>query len=373
MAMNRDAVVNETGEVDALRSGPRAKRGLCMRVLTLALVLIACSASSAKRNVEEHPTSLDDVALRSAGGVWITINDDFMVLDEEVALPPDGNGVPVLPGMQGTLAFGVASPLPNWEVRAQFEWTTGPEGPMEDGQVLVRSAATGEEFVPIAGNPIIARGHGPVPAPDLWLEIQVQPGWTEAPGPYGGLLHLVSTGGLIIVEDEIEQPGGGDFRRAPGSEVTADQTGPVGDSAIGRVFFGRAVIPVQLITQPLTLVLTGESVFTISTPMPGRYFVEPDLDALVATNETQWELVLDGTDFVSGSGLVIPLARVEWSMLDEGGEPGEWISIGDDNCLLVGYDEGGVFIASFRLALEVYETDTSGVYVSEMHLSGTPR
>lgn len=340
----------------------------------LVLVLLACSAWSATRQTEEHSATPDGVALRSGGGVWITIDDDFMVLDEEVSLPSDENGIPVPPGIQGMLAFSVASPLPEWEVRAQFEWTTGPEGPMEAASVMVRSAATGEEFVPVADSPIIASGHGPLPATDLWLELQVRPGWTDAPGPYGGILHLVPIGSLIEVVSEIAQPGGGDERRVPGSDESDTQSGTaVGGEPAERTFAGRATVPVQLITQPLTLVMTGESGYTISTPMPGRYFVEPDLDALVATNETQWELVLEGTDFVNGSGLVIPLERVEWSMLDEGGEPGEWTSIGDDNCLMAGNDERGIFIASFRLALEVYETDTSGVYVSEIHLSGAPR
>lgn len=373
MMMNREAAVSETGQVDGLRSRPREKRGLCRRVLTLALVLLACSAWSATRKTEVHDATPDGAALRSGGGVWITIDDDFMVLDEQISLPPDESGIPVPPGIQGVLAFSVASPLPDWEVRAQFEWTTGPEESAEAGRVMVRSAATGEEFVPITDNPIIASGHGPLPATDLWLELQVQPGWTDAPGPYGGILHLEPIGTLIEVVSEIAQPGGGDQRRVPGSDESDTQSGTaVGGETPERTFAGRAWVPVQLITQPLTLVLAGASDYTISCPTPGRYFIEPDIGVLVATNELQWEILLEGTDFVCGPDLVIPLERVEWSMLDAAGEPGDWTSLGDSNCLMSGYNQRGVFVTGFRLAMDVLETDTGGIYVSEMQLAGSP-
>ena len=59
-------------------------------------------------------------------------------------------------------------------------------------------------------------------------------------------------------------------------------------------------------------------------------------------------------------------------MLDAGGEPGDWTFIGDSNCLMSGYDERGIFMASFRLALDVLESDEAGHYEAELTVAASP-
>lgn len=325
----------------------------------LILAVLMASGVCAAREQERQSGSLDGRLVQSGGMVWITLHDDAVVLDEVVVLPPVGD-IPVQPALQGSLGFSVASPLPQWSVKAEFEPTAGPGGPIDVNRIMVRSPATDGEFVNIAGGLIVARGHGPAPAPDLWLEVRARPEWTDNAGLYHGLLHLTP---VVTPEDhdsEIEYPGA--LRVVTGAGGT-----------LASAFGPRVTVPVVMTVAPLTIVMTSETEFNIETsPGPGRYYVEPDLDVLVATNEEQWELLLMGTPFVSDED-EIPLERVEWSVLDAGGEPGTWTMVGDSNCLMSGYDERGVLSASFRLALEVIITDIAGEYICELHLVGSPQ
>ena len=354
--MRRDIAGGEKLASEAMRCRAGARRRRQEMVLVLA-VLVAAGLCGA-RDPEQEPGPQDGAALRSGGMIWITVDADLLVLNEEIALPPV-EGVPVPPALQGSLAFGVASPLPNWVVRAQFEPTTGPGGPIDVGCVMVRSPATGEEFVSIAGGPIIAEGHGPAPVPELWLELRVRPEWTDEVGAYEGLLHLTPVGSSGIYESEIEQPGA--LRVVPG-----------GGGDTGTSLGPRVTVPVTMTLGALTVVMSSESGFHIETLLPsGRYYVEPDLDLLLATNEENWELRLEGTPFVYGDH-EIALERVEWALLGPDGEPGPWTLVGEDNSLMSGSGESGVFIASYRLALEVTKSDWAGDYSSHISLVGAP-
>ena len=130
----------------------------------------------------------------------------------------------------------------------------------------------------------------------------------------------------------------------------------MGDTTwVGRVEGGgvEAVVPVEATIGSMTLVLTSESEFQIHADAgPGLYFVEPDVEVVVASNEGQWELHLDGTPFVSGEN-EIPIERMIWAMLDPSGEPGPWTVLGYSNLLMFGNGERGVFPAAFRFALAV--------------------
>ncbi len=101
------------------------------------------------------------------------------------------------------------------------------------------------------------------------------------------------------------------------------------------------------------------------------YYVEPDLEVLVATNEEGWEVSIEGTPFMSGDD-EIPLERLEWSILGPDGEPGPWTSLDWNNCIMSGYEERGVFSATFRFALDVMLGDNAGEYVSHIQLVGSP-
>ncbi|MCK4510626.1 hypothetical protein KAW64_02755, partial [bacterium] len=347
--MRRDIAGGEKLASEAMRCRAGARRRRQEMVLVLA-VLVAAGLCGA-RDPEQEPGPQDGAALRSGGMIWITVDADLLVLNEEIALPPL-EGVPVPPALQGSLAFGVASPLPNWVVRAQFEPTTGPGGPIDVGCVMVRSPATGEEFVSIAGGPIIAEGHGPAPVPELWLELRVRPEWTDEVGTYEGLLHLTPVGSPGHYESEIEPPGA--LRGVPG-----------GGGGAGTSLGPRVTVPVTMTVGALTVVMISETEFNIETGLPpGRYYVEPDLGVVLATNEGQWELHLEGTPFVSGDD-EIPFERLEWSRLGPDGEPGPWTSLGESNCIMSGYDERGVFPATFRLALDVTMGNRAGDYVCQ--------
>ena len=352
--------------VSAVRNGrtaaaprPRASRRsvgwqcVAGTLLTVFLFVGLCTAREQERSAQEG------MSVQSGGMVWITTDAEFLSLDEQVVLPPV-SGVPSQPALQGSLAFSVASPLPAWSVRLELEPTAGPGGPIDLGSLMVRSPATGGEFVSVGDGLIIARGQGPAPAEDLWLEVQARPGWTDEAGLYQGLLHLTP---VVLPEDhdsEIEHPGG--LRVVTGT-----------NGMLAGAFGPRVTIPVVMTVAPLTMVMTSETEFNIATgPGPGRYMVEPDLDVVVATNEEEWDLLLMGTPFVCEED-EISLERVEWAVLDAGGEPGPWTLVGDSNCLMSGYDERGVLSARYRLALDVIVTDVAGEYICELHLVGSPQ
>jgi len=342
---------------DELRKGGWLWKGAGSRTVALVLGVLLVAGLGAAR--EEERASQEGMPVQSGGMVWITTDAEFLSLDDEVMLPPV-EGIPSQPALQGSLAFSVASPLPAWSVRVEIEPTAGPDGPIDINCLMVRSPATGGEFVCVGDGLIIAQGHGPAPAEDLWLEVQARPGWTDEAGLYQGLLHLTPEVSPEHHDSEIEHPGA--LRVVTGNgAMLASTLGP------------RVTVPVVMTVAPLTVVMTSETEFNIETgPGPGRYLVEPDLDVVVATNEEQWELLLQGTPFVSDED-EISLERVEWAVLDAGGEPGEWTVVGDSNCLMSGYDERGVLSASFRMALEVIVTDVAGEYICELHLVGSPR
>jgi len=297
--------------------------------------------------------------MQFGGMVWITTDAEFLSLDDEVTLPPV-EGIPSQPALQGSLSFSVASPLQSWSVRVEIEPTAGPDGPIDVACLLVRSPATGGEFVCVGDGLIIAQGQGPAPAEDLWLEVQARPEWTDEAGLYQGLLHLTPVVTPEEHSSEIEHPGA--------LRVVAGTSG-----MLASTFGPRVTVPVVMTVAPLTMVMTSETEFNIETSSgAGRYFVEPDLDVVVATNEEQWDLLLMGTPFLSEDH-EIALERVEWSLLDAAGEPGPWTLVGDSNCLMSGYDERGVLSARYRLALDVIVTDVAGEYICELHLVGSPQ
>ncbi len=353
--MRRDTAGSESLATEPRRCRVPARGGRQATALVLAMLVVA--SFCAARNPEQELGPQEGGPLRSGGMVWITVDEDLFVLGEEIPLPPE-EGIPVPPALQGLLAFSVASPLPDWGVRVQFEPIAGPGGPIDISCVMVRSPTTGGEFVSIVGGAVIAEGHGPAPAPDLWLELQVRPGWTDEVGVYEGLLHLMPVGPSGHDDSAIEPPGA--LRIVPG-----------GDGNVGSSLGPRVTVPVTMTVGALTVVMTYVSEFNIETgPPPGRFYVEPDLEVVLATNEGQWELRLEGTPFVSGDN-EIPLERLEWSRLGPDGEPGAWTSLGENNCIMSGYDERGVFPATFRLALEVTLGDRAGDYVCQILLVGS--
>jgi len=217
---------------------------------------------------------------------------------------------------------------------------------------------------------VIAMETGPAPATDLWLELQARPEWTHAPGVYEGFLHLIPLAEGIQLVSEVPLPDGRvTVPLDEDGQVISELPGPD-----GRVGFptGRVTVPVTMTVGALTVIMTSESEFHIETGLPsGRYYVEPDLDLLLATNEENWELRLEGTPFVYGDD-EIALERVEWALLGPDGEPGPWTLVGEDNSLMSGSGECGVFVASYRLALEVVESDVAGDYSSYISLVGAP-
>lgn len=342
---------------------------------TLVLLAVALHPSVVS-GVEARPLSP-----RGLGGpipvlMRIYPDSELLVLDEEVEMPPQGD-IPSLPALEGLLTFTVESPLPEWEVAIGVDPMVGPEGLLAMERVMVSSPETGGEFVPVADRPIIARGTGPSPAHGLWLRLRVAPEWVDAPGLCEGLLHLIP-----VVPDHVatEDPRLAGALHGGGEEegVASDQPVAPGDTTwVGRVAGGgvEAVVPVQATIGSMTSVLASESEFQIHADAgPGLYFVEPDLDVVVASNEGQWELRLEGTPFVSGE-YEIALGRMIWSLLGPDGEPvGPWTPLGSPsgNLLMFGTGERGVFPASFRFGLAVMVSDHAGDYISQITLVALP-
>jgi hypothetical protein len=301
--------------------------------------------------------------------VWIHVTQEVLALTEEVALPAH-EGVPVPTGLQGLLEFQVVSPLPEWAIAVRFECVPGECGVMDEGCMMVAAGGTGGEFVPVCDRPVVVNGSGPAPATGLWLELQARPEWTHAAGVYEGLLHLIPLAEEIQFVSEVPGPTG--RLGIPLDENGEPITGVPGPD--GRVGFpaGRVTVPVTMTVGVLTVVMTSESEFHMETGLPaGRYYVEPDLDLLLATNEENWEVRLEGTPFVYGDD-EIALERVEWALLGPDGEPGPWTLLGEDNSLMSGNGECGVFVASYRLAIEITESDAAGDYSSHISLVGAP-
>ena len=341
-------------------------------VLVLLLGVLLSSGPAVSRLDSAGPAGdMEDVS--RWGTVWIHVTQEVLALTEEVALPPvelpPYGWVPVPRGLQGLLEFDVTSPLPEWAIAVRFESVPGECGVMEEACMMVAAGATGGEFVAVCDRPVVVNGSGPAPATGLWLELQARPEWTHAPGVYEGLLHLIPLAEGIQLISEVPPPDG---RVA----VPLDEDGhPISElpGPDGRVGFptGRVTVPVTMTVGALTVVMTSETEFNIETGMPpGRYYVEPDLEVVLATNEGEWELRLEGTPFVSGDD-EIPLERLEWSRLGPDGEPGPWTSLGESNCIMSGYDERGVFPATFRLALEVTLGDRAGDYVCQILVIGS--
>lgn len=271
--------------------------------------------------------------------IWIIPETELLVLDEERALPSE-DGVPVLPALEGILTFSVHSPLPEWGVAIELEPLSGPGSDIDIGQVSVSSPETGGEFVPVADRPIIARGTGPQPVEGLWLRLRVRPAWTDVPGPCQGILRLHP---VLPTEQDA-----------------------------GGVESGFVAVPVEMTIRGFTAVVTSNVEFRIDGgPGPGRYVLEPDLGIVVASNEAEWKLRVDGTPFVSEES-EIPLERAEWSELGADGQPGVWTALGESSVLMSGYGERGVFAASFRLALDVTPADRAGDYLCRLMLVGSP-
>ena len=344
-----------------------------LALVLLAGVLLSSGLAVARLDSAGRPTG-DLGDLSRWGTVWIHVTQEILALTEEVALPPvelpPYGWVPVPKGLQGRLDFEVISPLPEWAIAVRFEGVPGECGVMEETYMMVAGPATVEEFVPVCDRPVVVNGAGPAPATGLWLELQARPEWTHAPGVYEGFLHLIPLADKPQLISEVPLPDG-KVVVPPDKDghVISELPGPD-----GRVGFpaGRVTVPVTMTVEPLMVVMTSETEFNIETDvLPGRYYVEPDLEVVLATNEEQWEVHLEGTPFVSGDN-EIPLERLEWSRLGPDGEPGPWTSLGESNCIMSGYDERGVFPATFRYALEVTYEDWAGNYVSEIQLVGSP-
>jgi hypothetical protein len=271
--------------------------------------------------------------------IWIIPETQSVVLDSERGLPT-ADGVPVLPALEGVAVFTVHSPLPEWGVAVEFDPLAGSGSDLNVWQVSVSSRETGGEFVPVAERPIVARGTGPQPAEGLSVRLQVRPAWTDVPGPCQGMLYLHPV-------PPIEQEPG-----------TVEGT--------------SVAIPVSMTIQGLTAVVMTDVEFRISGgPGPGRYILEPDLGVIVASNEAEWKLRVEGTPFTSGQA-EIPLERAEWARLEPDGEPHVWTALGDESVLMFGYGERGVFKATFRVALDVTPADRAGNYVCRLLLVGSP-
>lgn len=313
--------------------GPKASHILAAVALALGL----CPADPCLADAGGFPhAGLDG----SPGGtIWIIPEAELLVLDEEHPLPPEG-GVPVLPALEGILRFTAHSPLPEWAVAVELEPLAGSGSDLDLSQVSVSSPETGGEFVPVGGRPIVARGTGPQPVEDLWVRLRVRPAWTDVPGPCQGILRLYP---VLPTEQEAE-----------------------------GVDWGAVAVPVEMTIDGFTAVVTSNVEFRIDGgPGPGRYVLDPDLGVVVASNEAEWKLRVEGTPFVSEES-EIPLERAEWSELEPGGEPGIWTALGESRVLMWGCGERGVFSASFRLALDVTAADRAGDYVCRLMLVGSP-
>jgi hypothetical protein len=297
----------------------------------------------------------------------ITPDADQLILDEVVPLSPE-EGIPMVPASQGLLTFAVASPLPEWAVAIEVGGMEGEGGVLDPHAVLVSSPETGGQFVPAVDRPIIARGTGPQPAEGLTVLLQVRPSWEDAPGPREGVLRLVPVRppGTSEPSSEFAPPA---RLVAPGTDEGLGTTSP---EEIVAGSGGGVSIPVEMSVGSFSLVVASQSEFAIQGgPGPGRYVLEPDVEVLLASNEMQWALRLSGTPFVSENG-EIPLERVEWTRLGADGEPGDWMAVGESDVLMSGYGERGVFMARFRLELDVTLGDRPGAYASQVLLVGSP-
>lgn len=273
------------------------------------------------------------------GTMWIITESEKLLVDEECVLATEG-GVPALPAVEGVLTYDVQSPLPEWGVAVACDPLVGTTGCLDAARISVSFPAIAGEFIPIAESPVVARGSGPLPAEGLWLRVRVTPSWTDPPGLYQGMLRLNP------VIPETEEPGGS--------------------------IRGGFALPVEVAVGGMTAVATSGLEFHLEGgPGPGWYLLEPDLGVVVASNEPEWRLFVEGTAFTS-EGAEIALERAEWSELGPDGEPDVWTPLGESNVIMSSEGQLGVFSAAFRLGLEVTPADPAGEYVCHLMLVASP-
>jgi hypothetical protein len=263
------------------------------------------------------------------------------MVEEDV---PEGEGMTRPPGCAGSLTFAVESPLPDWGVAAELDGFGGPEGGLDPARVFVKPSDEAAPFVPFLDRVIVVTGHGPAPAIDLRITLALRPEWEGAPGSYAGSIRLIPF---------VPGPDGSD------------------DSDLFPFLGPECAVGASGSIPELTWVDVSGGLFHVRADVgEGRFFVEPDLELVVATNASYWEVRLEGQGFVSGE-VTIPLSRLLWTRLDPAGEPGPWNPLGENGLLLTGAEGRGVHPAAFRFAVEITMGDQAGDYSADLHLVGS--
>jgi hypothetical protein len=272
---------------------------------------------------------------------------------EEVLLSPcaevDRKIPPQLPALVGELGLSVESPLPDWSVLVELSELRGVEGalPASRLQLLLKDAEGHAQ--PGQGISLMIAGHGPAPARDLQLHIELRPDWQDVPGVYTAELHLTPIYPDALPTAAPQAPFPPELRLSPGADW---------------------VIPVRCEIGETILVSAGEGSYSLQGGTGlGRFTLVPDIPVLIASNTERWEVRLEGSPFRSGDAEV-PLDRVSWAWLGADAQPGVWTSLEESNLILSGGQGRGIFTRALRLSLFVNLSDRAGDYRSQIRLAG---
>lgn len=317
------------------------RKGTC-GAATVALMLGAAWWLGAAAGPPEIPPPLP---------IHIEASDSVLLLSDGAA-PSSQDAPHTMPGACGRLHFHVTCPLPEWSVMMEIQPASGPTTLLPADRFQIRGPLTTDPITPPGRPRVIATGHGPAPARDLELVIEVHPRWEDPPGRYTTTLHLWGT--------------------TPEAPTSAYPTERSPNEPPARIVGSGVAIAVEFEIPELTHVWLQHREYTVrSQGESGRYAVEPDVEFVVASNQPSCEVRLEGASFTSERD-AIPRERVEWALIgDQPGEPA-WHGLASDPVVLRLADGPGVVRARLRIAVNLTLADEAGHYRCQFTLVATP-
>ncbi len=252
--------------------------------------------------------------------------------------------------MEGYAAFSVnvQSILPFWGALLDVILLEGPGGSVPHDRLLVRTAQTGEEFMPLDHPVPIVVGNYKQPVVDVPVELLFRPTWGDPPGNYHFQLSL---------DPSIPESRGSEVLQSSGSIPQPLGAGP----GIGGEFPNADMIYIDLSTMELG--------FDIDRGM-GTYEAEEDILFWIWTNADAWHIDCQATSLQSDED-EIPIERLAWERLDEYGNVIETGNFSNQNTVLSGHTPVVEFRAALRVSVTVTMSDIAGSYSGQLSLIGS--
>ncbi|MCK4546168.1 MAG: hypothetical protein KAW17_01890 [Candidatus Eisenbacteria sp.] len=313
--------------------------GIVTRATMLGVLWILCLATSVCAQEVETAASLQEPVIE-----LVRILPDAEAFEVSEMLPlTEGEGLESPPAICGQVTMIVESALPGWGVAVELGPLAGPVGVFAQDRIWISDLANPGGQLPLADRVIVAESREPASALAVAFTLGVEPTWLDVPGTYRGELVLIPFIGL----------GGSLGEGVPQTSTMMGQ---------------ERRVEIEVTVPEITMVSPLSNGFRLQAGTGwGRFDVEPDIEVMIASNSSYWEIRLEGSPFRSEEH-EIPLDRVLWAKVNARGEAHSWTSLAESNVLLAGEDSRGVFRGVFRLALQVTLKDHAGEYGANLQL-----